>query len=339
MEKSKYLNLASLYTKVDNDITTIEGKNNARDKLTILDLNSFNDLICIDKNGFEGCKNLINVILPLNIEKILDYAFNDCSIQYVNLSLLNELSIISKYAFANNKIKLLDLSNCKKLTKIYEGAFANNEIKKLKLPDSLKEINSYAFICNNLENVDLSNCKKLTKIGDGAFAINYINYEYDKERNAYIKILNTIKGIKFLKLPDSLEEIGLSTFEDNKIEDLDISNCINLKIINDSSFYKNKIKNLKLPNSIEKIGICSFTYNNIENLDLSNCNNLRNIALNAFLHNPLQEIKILENIKIVYDNNQLDDQWNKFVDFYNNNGKKAGDYKLINNQWQYFKFQ
>ena len=165
------------------------------------------------------------------------------------------------------------------------------------------------------------------------------NYEYDKERNAYIKILNTIKGIKFLKLPDSLEEIGLSTFEDNKIEDLDISNCKNLKIVNDSSFYKNKIKNLKLPDSIEKIGICSFTYNNIENLDLSNCNNLRNIALNAFLHNQLQEIKILENIKIVYDNNQLDDQWNKFVDFYNNNGKKAGDYKLINNQWQYFKFQ
>ena len=131
----------------------------------------------------------------------------------------------------------------------------------------------------------------------------------------------------------------MSAFEDNKIEDLDISNCINLKIINDSSFYKNKIKNLKLPNSIEKIGICSFTYNNIENLDLSNCNSLRNIALNAFLHNQLQEIKILENIKIVYDNNQLDDQWNKFVDFYNNNGKKAGDYKLINNQWQYFKFQ
>ena len=127
MEKSKYLNLVSLYTKVDNDITTIEGKNNARDKLTILDLNSFNDLICIDKNGFEGCKNLINVILPLNIEKILDYAFNDCSIQYVNLSLLKELSIISKYAFANNKIKLLDLSNCKKLTKITKGAIANKK--------------------------------------------------------------------------------------------------------------------------------------------------------------------------------------------------------------------
>ena len=132
MEKSKYLNLVSLYTKVDNDITTIEGKNNARDKLTILDLNSFNDLICIDKNGFEGCKNLKTVFLPLKIERILDYAFNKCGITNLNFNNITNLFKIGESAFANNKFKRLDLSNCTKLKTIEDNVFFNNEIIILK---------------------------------------------------------------------------------------------------------------------------------------------------------------------------------------------------------------
>jgi len=221
MQKSKYLNLASLFTQIDNDIMKLKGKNYARDDMTILDLNNFNDLICIDKNGFEGCKNLKTVFLPLKIERILDYAFNKCGITNLNFNNITNLFKIGESAFANNKFKRLDLSNCTKLKTIEDNVFFNNEIIILKLPYSI------------------------LKIGDFAF-------------------------------------------EENKIEELDLSNYTNLKLIDE----------------------------------------------NAFIKNPLQKIKILGGINVIYDSYFSNDLWNKFVDFYNINGKKAGDYKLINNQWQ-----
>ncbi len=174
MQKSKYLNLASLFTQIDNDIMKLKGKNYARDDMTILDLNNFNDLICIDKNGFEGCKNLKTVFLPLKIERILDYAFNKCGITNLNFNNITNLFKIGESAFANNKFKRLDLSNCTKLKTIEDNVFFNNEIIILKLPYSILKIGDSAFEENKIEELDLSNCINLKLIGDRVFLNNEI---------------------------------------------------------------------------------------------------------------------------------------------------------------------
>ena len=170
------------------------------------------------------------------------------------------------------------------------------------------------------------------------------------------------ENINFIYLPVSIEKIGGYAFHSCKIQILDLSNCINLKSIDDKAFFKNQIKildlsnciklknielgafeenqikQLKLPENIEIINSFSFYENQIEILDLSKYLNLKNIEMNAFSNNPLKEIKVLDNIKIEYYNYLNDnDIWNKFIlCYYYKNNRKAGDYKLENNKWQWY---
>jgi len=126
-------------------------------------------------------------------------------------------------------------------------------------------------------------------------------------------------------------------FKNNQIETLNLSNCINLRIIKVYAFFNNPIKQLKLSKNIELIEYHAFENNQIESLDLSNCIKLKEILSDAFSDNPLKEVKILDNIEIEYDIDYYkNDMWNIFARYYNNNKKKAGDYKYIDNKWQWY---
>jgi len=144
------------------------------------------------------------------------------------------------------------------------------------------------------------------------------------------------KNINFIYLPKNIEKIENEAFCKNQIKILYLSNCINLKAIGYLSFWDNQIKQLKLPKNIEIIEYSAFENNQIESLDLSNYIKLKYIKYYAFSENPLTEIKILNDIKIEYDKKYMYDLWNKFVKYYNDNNKKAGDYKYINNEWQWY---
>ena len=148
----------------------------------------------------------------------------------------------------------------------------------------------------------------------------------------------TENQIKHLKLPKNIEEIYSYAFKNNQIESLDLSNCINLNIINEWAFKSNQIKQLKLPKNIEIIEYSAFENNQIESLDLLQCTTLNYITYLAFSNNPLQEIKILDNIdaKTLYSTEFKTDKWNNFTKYYNYNKKKSGDYKLENGKWKWY---
>ena len=139
-----------------------------------------------------------------------------------------------------------------------------------------------------------------------------------------------------MKLPKNIEEIRKNAFEDNQIESLDLSSCINLNIINECAFESNQIKQLKLPQNINLINVEAFSFNKIKILDLSNCTQLKEIDENAFLNNPLNEIKILEEVEIEFNIDYKNDVWKKFIKYYHNHVEKSGDYKLENNEWQWY---
>ncbi len=143
-------------------------------------------------------------------------------------------------------------------------------------------------------------------------------------------------NLNFVFLPISIEAIDTSSFFQNNIQALDLSNCINLNIIMGWAFGKNQIKQLKLPKNIEMMSMEAFGKNQIKLLDLSNCKNIKEISIFAFLDNPLKTIKILNDIMIEYDNYNKDDLWNKFTKYYNKNNKKIGNYKYIYNKWQWY---
>ncbi len=228
---------------------------------------------------------------------------------------LSEIKEI-KELFENQNI--LDLERFDKMKIIIKkNFFANENINFIYLPVSIEKIGEFAFYINQIKSLDLSNCINLNIISDCAFKSNQI---------------------KQLKLPQNIETIDAYAFKNNQIKSLDLSNCINLNIISDCAFKSNQIKQLKLPKNIEVMYKDAFKNNKIEMLDLSNCTNLKLIDRYAFVENPLNEIKILDNINFEYYNytEYKDDLWKKFVKYYHKNDKKAGDYKLENNQWQWY---
>lgn len=69
------------------------------------------------------------------------------------------------------------------------------------------------------------------------------------------------KGITNLVLPDTLEIIGISAFEGNSIERLEIPSSV--KNIKPYAFYKNKLKEIKMEN-VETIGVYAFNDNQLK---------------------------------------------------------------------------
>jgi len=167
---------------------------------------------------------------------------------------------------------------------------------------------------------------------------NILDLERFNDMNFIRKDIFENLNLNFVFLPISIEAIDISSFFQNNIQALDLSNCINLNIIMGWAFGKNQIKQLKLPKNIEMMSMEAFGKNQIKLLDLSNCINLKVIYDNTFAGNPLKEIKILNNINVEFTNNlkNFNDLWYDFAKYYNKNKKKAGNYKLENNEWKWY---
>jgi len=110
------------------------------------------------------------------------------------------------------------------------------------------------------------------------------------------------KNINFIYLPKNIEKINFCAFDDNQIESLDLSNCINLKVIGYGAFANNQIKQLKLPDSIKLIDVSAFSSNKIEILDISNCTNLNNIKFGVMRYNKIKQLKLPKNIMTIEEN-------------------------------------
>ena len=227
----------------------------------------------------------------------------------------NDLTEIENVKELFEKQNILDLYGFDKMKTIIKEKFSKyKNINFVYLPKNIESLESGVFSECKIQSLDLSQYMNLKIIGFFAFENNQI---------------------KQLKLPKNINNIYDFAFFKNQIEILDLSNYIKLKSINNLAFDDNSIKQLKLPKNIEILGNFAFSRNQIEILDLSNCIKLKNIEKHAFEENPLNEIKILGDIELKYD---LDDHniWNRFVKYYNKNNKKSGDYKLENDEWQWY---
>lgn len=152
---------------------------------------------------------------------------------------------------------------------IEEGAFANNLVVTdidLSACTDLQEIAPRAFSgCRSIDTLDLSNCNKLETIGEKAFA--------------------GCKGLRDLKFPSSVREIGSQAFMNTGLTEIDLS-MINLKKF-DSQIFKScpQLESVILANC-DKIGdINSNSFPELENilrLDFSNCKKITSINDSAF---------------------------------------------------------
>ena len=92
-------------------------------------------------------------------------------------------------------------------------------------------INSFYFDFNN-DLTDIINVKKLFK---NQTVLDLFRFD----KITIIKKINYENNINFIYLPQSIEIIDDESFESNQIKILDLSNCINLKIIKFWAFRNN----------------------------------------------------------------------------------------------------
>jgi hypothetical protein len=192
--------------------------NNVIGECMFADLNgNFNlilpkNIIKIDNYAFENCKGLQTIVMYNNIQSISDYCFIDCT----NLT----------------KVTLTNI-----LTNLSKGVFKNcSSLENIELPSSLYDIGKESFYgCSKLQTISLPS--RLNIIGQSAF--------------------KDCKTLQSIEIPDGVYSIGASAFE----------NCSSLSVVNikapikrieNSMFAYTKLKSFTIPETVEEIGMNSF---------------------------------------------------------------------------------
>ena len=253
--------------------------------------------------GYSGGQPKGKIIIPKNITKIGNSAFNNCT-ELTEVKLPANFNSIGQQAFSYcTKLTRADLSACTSLNSIGESAFNNcTELTEVKLPANLNSIGQQAFsYCTKLTRADLSACTSLNSIGNSAF--------------------NNCTELTEVKLPASLSSIGWSAFKNcTKLTRADLSACTSLNSIDDLAFnnctkltradlsactslnsigqevFNNctELTEVKLPASLYSIGQKAF--NNCTKLtraDLSACTSLNSIRQETFNNcTELTEVKL-----------------------------------------------
>lgn len=202
--------------------------------------NKIETFVCNSDDEYDGetmALASLNASDCTSLKKIACYSSSMSAINISRCSKLEEL-----YCPSNNLTKL-DISDCKKLGWLN---CSDNQLKKL---DISKNINLLILECrnNSIKKLDLKKCKDIKRV---YCANNQLN-SLDLSRNKKLEWVSfTNNKIKSLKLPNSgfLHRKGdneggmddvysadiYSSFAKNKIIQVDISNCKNLKKLNKS---------------------------------------------------------------------------------------------------------
>ncbi|MDO4777984.1 MAG: Cna B-type domain-containing protein [Tissierellia bacterium] len=231
------------------------------------------------------------------VTTIAENAFSGNSYTSVDFTGLNSLRIIGNSAFSGDHLEKVEIKNLENLERINQGAFwhqksgqsllsvelenlnnlkylagfeHNYKLEKLVLKNlpKLEEIGVSAFFNTKISEADLTELSSLKKIGDYAF-----KGEGYKEKNSIVE----------LKLPVSLESIGVQSFRNNLISEIDLSHLVNLKEIKNEAFIDNPLSTkFILPSTEDYINIGKTIANvKAEDLDFSKTPNVKLKFLSA----------------------------------------------------------
>lgn len=246
-------------TLTDKDFEIL--KNNMI-SLTYLDLGNTNNTV-IPEVAFQGNKLIEDIILPQNLIRIENQAFENCVLLKIP-ELPNGIEYIGSAAF--NNCQSLNISKMPKaLKEIDFFAFYDCvSLKHIVFEDNLEKLNGYTFAwCDNLEYVDMS---KATKLKD---------LSYDTFADAL--------ALSVLKLPDSIESIGSHCIVGTQIRVLDLPKS--LKTLGEQAMENNIFRVITFGEGIEELPRNGLAHNS-KLLSVNFPSSLKKLHEDTFIESP-----------------------------------------------------
>ena len=105
------------------------------------------------------------------------------------------------------------------------------------------------------------------------------------------------RGIKNIKIPNTVVEIGYDAFAGNKLSEVILPDS--LIVINNSSFYDNSLKEIVLPKSLKYLGTSCFENNRLEKVDFTKAKKLYKISGYTFENNNINNIEFNDTLKYI----------------------------------------
>ena len=230
---------------------------------------SINGLVIFNEVLVKYIGSDVNVTITDEIKVISEHAFANSNIETITLP--DSVTLIEEYAFANcSNLKSVTFTNNASLKTIGAHAFDGNiNLVSFDLPNNIESIEQYAFYrCVNLTNIDL-NRQSLTKISPYSFAacnslVNVALSDNVTEIGEYAFFKCNVKEIT---LPNNLLTIGAYAFANNGKADNNLVDPANWVI-------SPSLETLNINDSITYIGDYAFANNNLHTLDLPTHNTL-----------------------------------------------------------------
>jgi hypothetical protein len=232
--------------------------------------------------------------------------------------------IIEKYIGKKKNVRIPPYIQGDPVTAIGSMAFMNNQLISVTIPDTVTEIYSFAFAQNLLTSIIIP-CK-VTSISESAFAQNILTSVTipDGIRTIFTSAFEG-NQLTEITIPDSVRTIGSKAFYNNQLTSITISD--RLSFIGGFAFAKNQLTGITIPNRVRYIYESAFEENRLTSVTIPD--SVISIDKLAFASNRLTNINISAEVKI--NGTPFDDD--KFVDFYLENGRRAGDYSVSNGRW------
>lgn len=263
-------------------------------KISISPLNknfqTIDDKIIIGKTNKEqaqfnriifASRDIKNVNIPSNIEKIDSFSFSNCnSIESIEFSEDSRLTKIGSEAFSYSSIEQINIPST--VTEISEGAFIYcHNLKSVFFNENsqMKSIGKYVFANSSLESINIPKnivefqegwCIGLSKLNKISISPLNHNFQYindhiiigklNENENQFKKIIFARRDIKSATIPSHIEQIGPLSFSNcNSIESIQFSSNSNLTSIEKQAFARSSIRFISIPKKCKKVGEHAFS--------------------------------------------------------------------------------
>ena len=236
----------------------------------ITDLLIPNNVTKIKNYAFEGCTCLISVTIPNSIISIGSFAFNGCS-SLTSVTLPNSVTSIGESAFSGCT-GLTSVAIPNSVTSIGESAFSGcTGLTSVAIPNSVISIGDFAF----------SGCSNLPVVDNLRYADTYLTEAVDKTLSSYsikegTKWIGTMafEGctcLTSLTIPNSIINIGHRAFDGcSDLTSVTIGDCVTY--IGGYAFSDcRSLTSVIIPNSVTSIGRDAF----------GGCSNLTSVIVHS----------------------------------------------------------